>query len=125
MGKNETIASLENQLKGLAKENDGQRERYHRLLDEKNEFEKAAQLEFQKHNEMHSGIVKQLQAQIKELQEHKSLMIVNVHIIGGQDIDKALDSSVKILEKRLESLGLKDDYDILAIPHTLALSILR
>lgn len=125
MGKNEIIASLKNQLKATAKENDACREGYDKLQTEKEAFEKSAQLEFQKQSEMHSGIVKQLQAQILQLQEHKDTMILTVHISGGEDIDEALDNAVAVMSKRLEKLGLQDKYNILAVPHTIGVGIVR
>jgi len=65
--------------------------------------------------------------QIKEIQEYKEIMMLAVDTTGvpGDKIQDTLDSAVKMLESRLEGLGLKDKYQILAYPKTLGIGIIR
>jgi hypothetical protein len=76
-------------------------------------------------NENHNKAVAELQKQIQELTEFRQLMVVNVNITGVQDIDKCLSDATSLVTKRLEELGKLDDYVILAVPHTMAISIPR
>ena len=69
--------------------------------------------------------LKAFQAKMKELVEHKPMMINTVTVTGVEDIEKVLDDSVKLLGDRLEKLGLGDKYLILAVPHTMSLGIVR
>ena len=123
--KDDIIASLENQLKRKATENDGRLEGYNKLLTEKDELEKTTQLEFQKQKETHSRVVKQLQAEIKEISEHKDTMFLSVNITGEDDIDALLNQAEKSMESRLAKKGLKDKYILLAKPDTIGIEIHR
>lgn len=142
MGKNEIIASLESQLKATAKENDACQEGYDKLQAEKDEFEKVterqnnlikslkdtisqldANMKFQ--SEGHAETIKQYQDKIQQLQEHKDTMILTVHISGGENIDEALHNAITMMSRRLEKLGLKDKYNILPVPHTIGVGIVR
>lgn len=122
------IIDLMNQRNGLEVET----ERLHGVLKKKNEHisrleadVKEGKDEFQKQKEMHSRIVKQLQAEIKKISEHKDTMILSVDIVGGEDIDEMLDDAEKTMVSRLAKKGLKDKYILLAKPDTIGIEIHR
>ena len=73
--------------------------------------------------ERHQQTVQQFQEKFKEMQEHKSLMILTVNVTGVADINKTLNDSVALLKGRLNELGMEDDYQILAVPHTMSIGI--
>ncbi len=79
----------------------------------------------QKVKELGDVQIRQLQTKIVEITEHKSLMITTVNIAGVADITKTLNDAVTLLEDRLDVLGLKDKYTILAVPHTMSIGIVR
>lgn len=74
---------------------------------------------------LHATQIKAFQEKLTELSEYKPLMIVTVNITGVPDIGKTLDDAVTLLTARLEALGLKDKYTILAVPHTMSIGISR
>lgn len=76
-------------------------------------------------NGNHNKMIADFQQQIQELTDYRQLMVINVNIAGVQDIDKCLADAVSQVEKRLDELKIKDDYVILAVPHTMAIDIPR
>ena len=72
-----------------------------------------------------SKVVNQLKAKIKEISSHKDTMILSPHISGGEDIDEVLDNAVTVISGRLEKAGLKDKFDLIAVPHTIPVEIVR
>jgi len=63
------------------------------------------------------------QAKFKEITEHKPMMILNVNVSGVQDVEEICNKAVTLLEDRLEKLGMKDKYRVLALPHTMSIGI--
>ena len=133
MGKK--IEALEQRIIDLMNERNGlevETERLHSVLKKKNEHisrleadVKEGKDEFQKQKEMHSRIVKQLQAEIKKISEHKDTMFLSVNITGEDDIDTLLNQAEKSMESRLAKKGLKDKYILLAKPDTIGIEIHR
>ena len=76
-------------------------------------------------NENHNKMITEFQKKIQELTAHRQLMVINMNVAGVQDIDKCLADAVSLVEKRLDELKIKDDYVILAVPHTMAIDIPR
>lgn len=52
----------------------------------------------------------------------KEIMLLSVQVTG-QDIQDTLDGAESIMEKQLETKGLKDKFIILGIPHTISVQI--
>ena len=63
--------------------------------------------------------------QMKGMAEHKSLMIVNVNVTGADDVSELLNKSADLMKERLKELGLDERYNILTVPHTLSVGIVR
>lgn len=76
-------------------------------------------------NENHNKMMAESLKKIQELTDHRQLMVINVNVAGVPDLDKCLADAVSLVEKRLVELKIKDDYVILAVPHTMAIDIPR
>lgn len=78
-------------------------------------------------NENQNAMITEFQKQIQAMKDNKQLMIttVNTTSLHGDEIDKTCDDAVALLDKRLTELGIRDNYRILAIPHTMSIGIVR
>lgn len=124
--KDDEIARLEKDKEILTKDRLNAEKKIETLKEEIDTLNATQSEALQGQQEIYNANIAKMQEQVQAMSERRGLMVLVVNTTGADasDYERLCDAAVELMTNRLEELGLKDKYNILAHPHTMALNII-